>query len=116
MNRSELGKQGERLAEEYLRGKGYEVLARNYRNRLGEIDLICRHRGTIVFVEVKTRTQTLFGRPEEAVTRAKRDKLERLSQCYLAEQRIEDADVRLDVVSVRLDSGTESVEHIEGVI
>jgi len=116
MNRSELGRQGERLAEEYLRDKGYRILERNYRNRLGEVDIICQDSNTIVFVEVKTRSQTLFGRPEEAVTRAKRAKIERLSQWYLAEKRLEDSDVRLDVVSVRLDSGLESVEHIIGVI
>jgi putative endonuclease len=64
----EFGDKGERLAEKVLLKKGYKLLARNFRSRFGELDLVMQDRETLVFIEVKTRVNTKFGRPEEAVT------------------------------------------------
>ena len=114
MSRSELGAEGERVAERFLKSKGLKVLERNYRTRLGEIDLVCREKRTIVFVEVKTRTSGLYGEGMEAVNARKQHKLHRLAQQYLQSYRLESADVRFDVLSVMFVSGEPTIEHIPG--
>jgi len=67
VNRSAVGNKGESLARKALRNKGMRVLARNYRTRLGEVDLVCQDRDTVVFVEVKARTSDAFGHPSLVV-------------------------------------------------
>ncbi len=116
MNTKPLGAKGERLAASYLRDCGWEVLERNYRTRLGEIDLVCRDHDTIVFVEVKTRTSSNFARPDESVTRRKQAKLRRLVEEYLLKHRLESSDVRFDVLGVLLDSPRPGFEHIKGAL
>ncbi len=96
----ELGQQGERLAVAYLQRQGYRILETNYRNRLGEIDIIARDRGTLCFVEVKTRTTASCGHPFESVSPAKRSKIVRVAQGYLMHAGAVDTDARFDVVSV----------------
>ncbi|UCG43934.1 MAG: YraN family protein [candidate division WOR-3 bacterium] len=114
MNRSAVGSKGEDLARKALRSKGMRVLARNHRTRLGEVDLICQDRDTVVFVEVKARTSDAFGHPLLAVGQRKQKKLRSLAQEFLAARRLEDRPVRFDVVSVRLDCDPPEVEHIAG--
>ncbi|MDP2909847.1 MAG: YraN family protein, partial [bacterium] len=70
-----LGDLGERLAGEFLERKGYEIVERNYRTKWSEIDLICKDKGDLVFVEVKTRIDGIFGTPEDAINK---DKMRRL--------------------------------------
>ena len=72
LTRRRFGKAGEDLAAEHLADLGYEVLARNFRCRRGEIDLVCRRRGEVSLVEVKTRAGTAHGTPVEAVDEVKR--------------------------------------------
>ena len=98
--RVELGRQGERLAEEKLAAAGYELLARNYRCAAGEIDLIARHGETLVFVEVRTRRGEAFGLPEASLTPAKRRHLIAAAQTYLQENNLSEAAWRIDVVAV----------------
>ncbi len=84
----QFGDWGERLAERYLSGKGYEIIGRNFQRRCGEIDLICQKGGSLHFVEVKTRTLRsveIFGPPQDAVTGAKRRKLIETALTYLSE-------------------------------
>ncbi|MEO0082055.1 MAG: YraN family protein [candidate division WOR-3 bacterium] len=114
MNRSRLGAAGEQIAEQYLKSRGWRVLERNYRTKLGEIDLVCREKGTIVFVEVKTRTSSLYGEGTEAVNYSKQRKLYRLAQEYLGSHRLESADVRFDVLSIMFVSGQPTIKHIPG--
>jgi putative endonuclease len=99
--RQQLGARGEALAAEWYVDNGYQVLARNWRCRDGEIDLIvCRAR-TIVFCEVKTRTSTAFGVPAEAITHKKRTKLRHLAARYLQEDApVRPREIRFDVASV----------------
>lgn len=101
--KKELGQEGERLAVEYLRRQGYRILETNYRNRLGEIDVVARDRGTLCFVEVKTRTTTSHGHPFESVSRPKQRKLIRTAQGYLTRAGAPDTDARFDVVAVMPD-------------
>ena len=81
--RGELGKFGEDKACEYLIKTGYTILTRNYRTRMGEIDIIAVKNQVLTFVEVKTRQSCYYGRPAEAVTRAKQRKIHICAQAYL---------------------------------
>src|SRR5215831_7609860 len=96
-----LGLKGEKLACQFLRRKGYKVLYRNFRGRTGgEIDIVCRDKDTLVFVEVKTRTREDFGRPFAAVDRVKRKRISRGALAWL--RMLENPDIlfRFDVVEV----------------
>jgi putative endonuclease len=100
VGRRQLGVDGERAAERFLRRRGYTIVARNYRCRVGEIDLIALDGNSVVFVEVKTLSGAVFGAPHDAVGVRKQRQLGRVAEHYLAAQRLEDRDVRFDVVSV----------------
>lgn len=108
------GREGEKLAEEYLVKRGYKILERNWGNKWGEIDLICERKNTLVFVEVKTKTGEEFGSPEEMVNRRKLEKVERMATTY----RPDFAGLRrLDVVAVVVndDGSVRRIDHYEGV-
>jgi putative endonuclease len=98
--RRSLGASGEEVAAGWYRQRGYEVVARNWRCREGEIDLVLRRGRTIVFCEVKTRTSTAFGVPAEAVTPTKQRRLRGLGIRWLRESGVRAADIRFDVASV----------------
>jgi putative endonuclease len=108
--RRRLGAAGEAAAARWYSARGYEVVARNWRCREGEIDLIVRRGGTVVFCEVKARTSDAFGLPAEAVTRAKQQRLRGLAARWLAEGGVPAAEIRFDVASVLAGE----VEVIEG--
>lgn len=95
-----LGVRGERAAARYLKRRGYVIVARQLRHRLGEIDLIAVHRRTIVFVEVKTRASLEAGDPAEAVNREKQRRLTRLALAYLKQHQLLDCRCRFDVISL----------------
>jgi putative endonuclease len=102
--RVSLGRRGEQLAEEKLAASGYAILARNYRCRAGEIDLVARHGETLVFVEVRTRRGEAFGLPEASLTPRKRQHLIAAAESYLQAQALADAAWRIDFVAVELSS------------
>ena len=106
------GRRGEWLAGLLLRLKGYRILARNWRCALGEIDIVAEQRSCIVFVEVKTRASRSAGSPEEAVTRAKRERLVRLGQAYLGQLRGRARAARFDVIAVESGWPWPKVRHI----
>jgi putative endonuclease len=96
-----LGERGERLAARYLRRQGYKILYRNFRGgKGGEIDLVCRDRDTLVFVEVKTRTREDFGRPLEAVDQRKQRRISLGALVWLRMLGNPDIFFRFDVVEV----------------
>lgn len=97
------GQRGEAAAQQYLRLHGYDLIETNYRSgRWGEIDIICRHQGDLVFVEVKTRAGAAYGFPIEAVTPAKRHKLRRAAEYYKLTHPDTPNSLRFDVVCVEL--------------
>lgn len=98
--RQMLGRRGEQMAAEALRERGYRIVEHNFRCRYGEIDLIAEEQDDLVFVEVKTRRGTTFGRPEEAVTLAKRRKLAEVASFYLEAHDASDRSWRIDVVAI----------------
>jgi putative endonuclease len=102
-HRQRLGRWGESLAADLLEAKGYQILARNWRSRSGEIDLVAQTGETIVFVEVKTRKGREFGLPEEGLTNNKANRLQSLALQYLAQTDLQDIDWRIDLVAIELD-------------
>lgn len=108
-NKIEGGK-GEVLAIEFLRDKGYEIVETNYKNKLGEIDIIALDGKTLVFVEVKCRSTLAFGRPYEAVDARKQQKIRRVAELYLVIKHKYYADCRFDIIEVL---GDEIIRHIE---
>jgi putative endonuclease len=116
-SRQALGRFGEDIAAHYLTDQGWTVLDRNWRCREGELDLIAQPQpGTVVFVEVKTRSGARFGSPAAAVTPRKLARLRRLAGAWLREHPGDYRFLRIDVIAVT--SGAKlgrSVDHIEGV-
>lgn len=98
--RLKLGADGEALAEAWYLAHGYSVLARNWRCREGEIDLIVHRGRSVVICEVKTRTTDAFGMPAEAVTLAKRRKLRTLASRWLEQAPFRPREIRFDVAAV----------------
>lgn len=110
--RQELGGRGEELAAAALKKQGYKIIERNYVTPLGEIDLIAKQKGLLVFIEVKTRQSERFGTPAEAVHPAKQAKLRRLADYYLKQKRLGEMPVRFDVVGITFSAGTPAIEII----
>jgi putative endonuclease len=117
-SRAEIGAMGEQLAVDYLERLGLRVLARNWRCRYGELDVIAAddNARAVVFVEVKTRTGDQFGGVEQAVTPTKVRRLRRLAGLWLAQQQGSWAAVRIDVITIRIGRRrTPEITHIQGV-
>lgn len=111
-NRQDLGKSGEDVACRELGRRGYEILARRYRSRFGEIDIVARSNKTIVFVEVKTRAGDEFGGGAAAVTPWKQRRIAQMAIDYLSRNELHDQPCRFDVVTVDVkDSGPEVIVY-----
>ena len=102
--RARIGKRGEELARLFLEQRGYRILSSNYRCQWGEVDIIAQDRDTLVFVEVKLRRSRAFGVAEEAVSRAKAQKLIRCAEQYTSEQNL-NVPWRIDLVAIQLEGG-----------
>ena len=100
--RRSLGKKGEDLAVSRLKALKYKIVERNYKCRLGEIDVIAREKDTLVFIEVKTRATVDFGGPAAAVNDRKQRQLSKVALTYLNQKSLSDIPARFDVVSVEL--------------
>lgn len=87
MNRKQFGYRGEDIAEKYLRAKGFNVMERNFRCRMGEIDIIAERSKEIYFIEVKTRKNTEFGHPFESITLRKQRQIYKIAQYFLLKNR-----------------------------
>jgi putative endonuclease len=111
--RMALGKSGEDLACRELERRGYAIVARRFRIRSGELDIVARDGAVLVFVEVKTRSGRRFGEAAEAVTFTKQRRIAQLAREYLLRHRMSDCPCRFDVVSVRVGSGSPDVEIIQ---
>jgi len=98
--RQVLGASGEQMAADWYIANGYEVAARNWRCREGELDLVLKRGRKFVFCEVKTRSSTAFGAPAEAVTRAKQTRLRHLAAKFIDDTGVRPVEIRFDVVSV----------------
>lgn len=99
----EWGARGEALAWNFLMKHGYSILEKNYRTRFGEVDVIAEKRGTLVFLEIKTRRNESFGLPAEAVDWRKRQRLSRSAEAFLQAKRWENRTARFDILSILWD-------------
>ncbi|HZP26134.1 MAG TPA: YraN family protein [Dehalococcoidia bacterium] len=116
--RKPLGDFGERLAQQHLLAHGYDVIESNYRIPEGEIDLIARRDGTLVFVEVRTRRGQAMGTPTESVTPRKQTRLVAATRTYLQRFGDDPPDHRIDVIAVALapDGRLLELEHLEAAV
>jgi putative endonuclease len=95
------GSQAEQLAYDFLRGQGYRIVARNYRRKFGEIDLIGWDGGILAFIEVKYRSGKARGRPVDSVHRHKRRQIVRVAKEYRIRHKLHDINYRFDVLSLQ---------------
>ncbi|KAF1086627.1 hypothetical protein SPSYN_00346 [Sporotomaculum syntrophicum] len=107
-----LGVWGENIAADYLQKIGMQIIERNYRCRLGELDIIARQGAYLVFIEVRTRSSAICGLPQESITASKIKKVRRLALSYLAQKSLDNVNIRFDVVAVYC-AGETTVTHIE---
>jgi putative endonuclease len=112
------GTRGEQAAENFLKSRGYRIVKKNYRSLLGEIDLIARHAGLTVFVEVKTRYTNNFGPPLSSITWQKEKHIIRNCLCYLKRYGLLNTPCRIDVIGIKLapDDSVETLEHVRDAI
>ena len=108
--RQSLGKLGEDLACEELRRRGYAILERRYRTKFGEIDIIAREAGDVVFIEVKARAGSQFGGAAAAVTSLKQHRIGQMATDFLARRHLHDQPCRFDVVTVDFVDGRPRIE------
>lgn len=113
--RGKLGQAGERFAERFLRAQGYLLLARNFRTRFGELDLIMLDGDTVVAVEVKTRLHDRFGSPEASVTTAKLRRVYAAFHTYLTNESLLHKPCRVDVVAVTRSVAGFTCQHFSNV-
>jgi len=101
----QLGATGETLAVNYLKRLGYKIIEQNFRVRYGEIDIIAEQDGTLVFIEVKTRTGKRYGVPFESITADKQSHLSKAALEYMSRNNCHDRLARFDVIGVQFDAG-----------
>jgi putative endonuclease len=106
-----VGLAGEKSAEQFLRSAGMTILARRYRVRGGEIDLVADEHGTIVFIEVKTLSSRAWNEPQDRVTPVKQQRLARAAAHYVKKQKLELRPLRFDIVAVALDRDPPLLAH-----
>ncbi|MDP2937962.1 MAG: YraN family protein [Candidatus Omnitrophota bacterium] len=108
-----LGKKGEEIAVGLLKENGYKILIRNYKTKLGEIDIIASDKDTICFIEVKTRQSDRFGLPSEAISGSKQRQISKVALMFLKEKGLLDKKARFDVVSILYSKDKPQVDLIK---
>lgn len=104
----QFGEKSESVAVDFLKKQGYRIIELNYRTKLGEIDIIAKQEKTLVFIEVKARKSSRFGRPELAVTPKKQRKISMVALYYLKSTKQSNAKARFDVVAINSAKAKES--------
>ena len=109
----QFGKESESLAVRHLKKNGYKILEQNYRNKLGEIDIIAKEKGVLVFIEVKARKTLFYGNPKWAVTPKKQRKISMVALYYLKSKKQTHVKARFDVVAISLSKDNPGIEIIK---
>jgi putative endonuclease len=117
MDHLETGKIGEKLATDFLKKKGYKIIQQNYKTKYAEIDLVARQKETLVFVEVRTKTNEAFGSPEETLNYQKLNKVLQNSRAYAAFTNWQ-GPCRIDAICVILgeDNKPQRIDHYENIV
>ena len=118
MNNLKLGALGESIAKKFLEDKGYKIIEQNCRNRYGEIDLVAKNKGDLVFVEVKTRIGERFGTPEDALNKNKIHRLVQNAQAYIVKRKYNMVKYRIDAICIVVDKNQQlkRLNHYENII
>ena len=114
--RRRLGDEGEALAVDFLQRKRYAILARNYRTRFGELDIVATYQGRVVVIEVKTRRSTLFGSPEEAINARKQVHLRRMAAWYMMKEKRKEKEYQIDCIAVDFTKVPPELRHLENIV
>ena len=111
----DIGTFGEALARDYLISKGYKILNMNFRNKFGEIDIICKKNNLLIFCEIKSRYSNSFGSPIESITCYKQKQIIKLSELYLISKKYYNYNVRYDIIEVIFNTITSShiINHVQ---
>lgn len=111
----DIGSFGESLARDYLISKGYKILNMNFRNKFGEIDIICKKNNLLIFCEIKSRYSNSFGSPIESITCYKQKQIIKLSELYLISKKYYNFNVRYDIIEVIFNTITSShiINHVQ---
>ena len=111
------GEQYESWVGEQLKVKGYKVLTTNFRSPYGEIDIIARLHSTLIFIEVKTRTSTFFGLPEESITPYKQERWKKSVWVYCQTKKLHGMQLQIDVIAILLNTQTRkaSLRHFKNI-
>ena len=104
----DIGNYSEKIAERYLESKGYYILDKNFRNKFGEVDIICRKADLIIFVEIKSRYTNSYGSPLESVTCYKQNKILSTSKYYIYKYKLYNYYIRYDVIELLLNNNNNS--------
>ncbi len=115
----QLGQFGEEIAEKELKKKGYKILAKNFRNKWGELDLVVKKKRKIIFVEVKTIQKREGFLPEDEIDRKKKKQLIKMSQIYLSENKIPfEGPWQIDIIAIEVSPGFEKakIRHYQNAI
>jgi putative endonuclease len=118
INRKVLGAWGEELAAHYLAVRGYQIQETNVRTPHGEIDIVCKQADRLIFIEVKTRSSTRFGFPEEAITKRKISHMLRAAQYYLQQHSEINGDWQIDVLAIEKENPHQAsrITHFENIV
>lgn len=109
---NELGKEGEKIAVDYLVKKGYKILEKNWRYQKAEVDIIAEYKNTLAIVEVKTRTNSYFGNPQDFINPKKIKLLVSAANEYVISKNLE-VDVRFDIVAIITNKKVTEIEHLK---
>lgn len=112
MNTQKIGKKGEDIASIFLENKGYAILEKNYRYQRNEIDLIVQKNELLIFVEVKLRSNTDYGMPEEVVSEAQKIRIISTADKYIFTKNWQ-KDIRFDIISITISNNKYVLEHFE---
>ena len=117
-SRKEVGAWGEAIATRYLEDHGYKIVTRHFTHRIGEIDIVATKSGRLIFVDVKTRTNTRFGAPEDAIGWSKQEKLRRTANVYILQHRLNNTPHQIDSVAVMRDilANETTIRQLENVV
>lgn len=110
MNNIEKGKLGEEIALKYIISKGGKVIEKNYRTKMGEVDIIAKLNGELVFVEVKSRSNINYGYPAESVNYKKKRKITNVAKYYILDNSLENLSIRFDVIEIYFNE--KKINHI----
>lgn len=117
MDRKQTGKLGENAAVEYLKKKRYKILARNWRNKWGEIDIVTKHKKRTVFVEVKALQNAQNFLPEDQIDEKKKAQLVKMAQIYLLQNKLPlETPHQIDIIAIGLTDGEPKIRHLENVL